>query len=61
MPDSQKKILEGAAKLLGRVELAKALSISESQLNEWMAGESEMPASKFKSLSALLVAFAKKT
>jgi hypothetical protein len=61
MARAENQILEDAATLLGHADLAKGLAVSETELDKWLTGQSEMPVGKFKALSALLVAFAQRT
>ena len=58
MTTSARRILHDAANLLGRVELAKGLGVTDSELADWIAGLTQIPSTKFLLLSNVLIRFA---
>ena len=56
----QKRLLKEATDLFGRKVIAEGLKISETTLDGWMNGTSEMPDTMLIALAHLLVKLAEK-
>ena len=57
---NQHRLLKGATDLFGRKVIAEGLKISETTLDGWMSGRSEMPDTMLSALAHLLVKLAGK-
>jgi hypothetical protein len=58
--DARQRILDDAARLVGRDQLANGLGVTEDQLADWIEGKAAIPTEKFTQLSAFLVQVASK-
>jgi len=56
----EQRIIQDAAKLIGRERLAKELGVNDRELVEWMEGKADITGSTFKKLSEVLVRIASK-
>ena len=54
----ERRIIEDAAKLIGRERLAKELGVDDRELAEWIEGEADITGNTFKKLSEVLVKIA---
>lgn len=57
---NQQRLLKEATDLFGRKVIAEGLKISETTLDGWMSGSSEMPDTMLIALAHLLVKLAEK-
>ena len=58
--DEQQRLLKEATDLFGREAIAQGLKISDSTLEGWMSGRSDMPDTMLIALAHLLVKLAGK-
>ena len=55
---TKQRLLREAAQLMGQLELAQRLKVSESQLAGWIQGETTMPDRKLLALADVLDSWA---